>query len=127
MADGAPHRAVGAHIAVAAALGTISGAAVAAFVAWQAAELIGWNVAALFYVGSLWGKIGGLDAHDTKRVAVREDPSIPASELVMLSAAVACLGGVGMALIKAGQSAGGTKAFLIALAVASVVAAWSAV
>jgi uncharacterized membrane protein len=45
----------------------------------------------------------------------------------MITAALACLGGVGMALLEAGKSHGGGKALLIALAVASVIAAWGTV
>ena len=120
-------RTAGARIALCAALGTIAGTATAAFVAWQAAELIGWDVAAAFYVSSLWVTMRGLDADDTERIAIREDPSIPAAELVMLTAALACLGGVGVALIKAANVRGGAKASLIALGVVSVIAAWAAV
>lgn len=120
-------RTAGSRIAVGALLGTIAGAASAAGITWQAAELIGWDVAAAFYVISLWAAVGRLDADGTERVAVREDPSIRIAEIVMLCAALACLGGVGMALVKAGNSHGGAKAFLIVLGVSSVLAAWSTV
>jgi uncharacterized membrane protein len=120
-------RRAGVRLALGALLGTGAGAASAVVVTWQAAELIGWIVAAAFYVISLWAALGGLDADGTERVAVREDPSIRIAEVVMLTAALACLGGVGMALVKAGDSRGGEKAFLIAVGVLSVIAAWSLV
>jgi uncharacterized membrane protein len=120
-------RTAGARLGLGAVLGTIAGAASAVVVTWQAAELIGWVVAAAVYVISLWAAVGGLDAEGTEQVAVREDPSVRIAEVVMLSAALACLGGVGMALVKAGNSRGGAKAFLITLGVLSVIAAWSTV
>ena len=120
-------RTAGARLALGAVLGTIAGTASAVVVTWQAAELIGWSVAAAFYVISLWATVGGLDADDTERVAIREDPSIRTAEVVMLTAALACLGGVGMDFVKAGTLHGDAKASLIALGVVSVIAAWSTV
>lgn len=125
--DSPPRLTSGTRIALAATLGTISGGVSAAFVTWQVAELLGWNVAAVSYLAGLWILIGPLDADSTERIAVREDPSIPTAELVTLAAALACLGGVGMALVEAGNSHGGTKAYVIALAVASVIVAWGTV
>ena len=120
-------RTAGTRLALAAVLGTIAGATSVTVVTWQAAELIGWDIAAATYVTSLWVAVGRLDAGDTERIAVREDPSIRIAEVVMLSAALACLGGVGMVLVKAASSRGGVKAALIALGVLSVIAAWSTV
>jgi uncharacterized membrane protein len=108
-------------------IGLLAGAASARFLPWQAADLIGWDIATAAFLLAVWGTIAGLDAPTTERVAIREDPSIPLSELIVLSAAVACLGGVGMALVKAGQISGGLKAGLIVLGVASVLTAWGTV
>lgn len=59
---------------------------------WQAAELIGWVLAAVVYLASVRLTVGRLDAESTERAAAREDPSIRESVLVLLTAAVACLG-----------------------------------
>ncbi len=109
------------------ALGIAVGITAGFFATWQAAELIGWDTAAVVFLVGVWLSIARRDASDTERVALVEDPSVPASELAMISAAVACLGGVGMALTKAGQSSGDTKAVLIILGVFSVVSAWATV
>jgi uncharacterized membrane protein len=120
-------RHAGVRVAVAAVAGFGAGLIAAWLGPWQAAELIGWVLAAVLYLASVWLTVGRLDAEDTERVAAGEDPSIRASELVLLTAAVACLGGVGMALVKAGHVAGGTKAYLIGLGVLSVISAWATV
>jgi uncharacterized membrane protein len=115
------------RVAVAAVAGLGAGVIAALHGPWQAAELIGWVLAAVAYRASVWLTVERLDAENTERVAAREDPSIRASELVLLTAAVACLGGVGMALVKAGHVVGGTKAYLVGLGVLSVVSAWATV
>ena len=81
----------------------------------------------MFYLGTTWRTIGRLDGEGTERAAVRQDPSVGASEPVLIVAAIACLGGVGLALVRAGQLGGATKAYLIVLGVASVVASWATV
>ena len=120
-------RHAGVRVAVAAVAGLGTGLIAAWLGSWQAAELIGWVLAAAVYLASVWLSVGRLDAENTERVAAREDPSIRASELVLLVAAVACLGGVGIALVKAGHDAGGAKAYLIGLGVLSVISAWATV
>jgi uncharacterized membrane protein len=117
----------GARVALSLVVGAVASAVSARFLPWQAADLIGWDAATAVYLLSVWATIGPLDADDTERVAIREDPSIPLSELMVLSAAVACLGGVGMALVKAGQVSGGIKAGLIVIGVASILTAWGTV
>lgn len=73
-------------------LGLIAGAGTAWWLPWQAVDLIAWNVASSAFLLAVWGSIVGLDAAATNRWAIREDPSTAVSELIVLSAAVACLG-----------------------------------
>ena len=119
--------AAGIRVSISILLGCVAGLLSTHYLAWQISELIGWNAAASSYLVGVWRKILGRDAPTTQRVALREDPSVPASELILISASVACLGGVGMALLKAGQTSGGTKAALVALGVLSVLTAWATV
>ncbi len=56
-----------------------------------------------------------------------EDPSRRVAEGIVLFAGVALLAAVGLVLIKAGQSHGGTKAYLIAIGILSVVLSWATV
>jgi uncharacterized membrane protein len=115
------------RITISLGLGVLAGVVSATLLPWQAADLIGWSVASGSFLAGIWKSIGSLDAVATERVAIREDPSVPASELILMSAAVACLGGVGMALVKAGQIDGGMKAALIVIGVMSILTAWGTV
>jgi uncharacterized membrane protein len=104
------------------------GTAVAA-VAWQfttpaAAVLAGWDIAALIYLVLVWGAVYRMDAAATGRMAVREDPSTPVAEIVVVVASVAALVAVGFALVRAGQASGTWKAMLIGLGTVSVVVSW---
>lgn len=108
-------------------VGVVAGSVVALVAPWQAAILIGWDTAALTYLLWTWLTIVGLDAAGTARIAGREDPRASLSDLLIIVAGVACLGAVGLVLVKAASSAGGEKAALIAVGVASVAASWAAV
>ncbi len=115
------------RIAVSLGFGLVAGAVSARFLPWQAADLIGWIVASASYLVGVWATVGHLDAAGTEGAAIREDPSVPLSELLLISAAIACLGGVGMALVKAGQISGDMKAALIVIGVGSILTAWGTV
>ena len=89
--------------------------------------LIGWDVGSLFLVAWIWWAIGGLDAEECKTHAKREDPGAHLTELIVLSAGVALLAAVGEALIRAANSTGATKAYLITLGLLSVALSWGLV
>jgi uncharacterized membrane protein len=108
-------------------LGGAAGAAVAFELPWQATVLVGWSVACLFFLISTWLVVGPKSPSDTKAHAVSEDPSAPLADLVICTAAIACIGGAGFALSLASSSAGSTKAGLIALSVLGVLLSWAAV
>ena len=97
------------------------------FTFWQAATLIGWDVAALVLISWIWWAVGTLSSDETRIHARREDTSIHLTELIVLAAGVALLAAVGLALIRAGHATGGTKAYLIALGIVSVALSWSLV
>lgn len=118
---------VGARCSVAAVLGAISGFLGALALSWQAAILVGWDVAALCYLIWTWNTVGGLDSAGTKRHANVEDASRRVAEAIVLVAGVALLAAVGLVLVKAGQSQGGTKAYLITIGILSVVFSWTTV
>jgi uncharacterized membrane protein len=120
---GAP---AGRLVLIAAAIGCVFGPLMALVVTWQGAVLLGWDAAATFFVTSVWLKIGRLDAAATKTVAVREDPSVVLADLMIIGAGLACLGAVGLVLIKAANSHGELKALLISIGVLSVGLSWAA-
>ena len=117
----------GSRVAVAASLGIVAGGVASVFTFWQAATLIGWDVGALLLVAWIWWAVGRLNSEASKTHATREDTSIRLTELIVLAAGVALLAAVGLALIRAGNATGGTKAYLITLGVVSVALSWGVV
>lgn len=117
----------GVRVAVAASLGIVAGGVVSIFTFWQAATLIGWDVGALLLITWIWWAVGRLNPAESQNHARREDTSIRLTELIVLSAGVALLAAVGLALIRAGQATGGTKAYLITLGILSVALSWGLV
>jgi uncharacterized membrane protein len=124
---GGGHPPAGRRVALAVPIGMAIGALALFLVPWQAAVLIGWSAAALFYVVGVWVTVGSFDEATTKKHAVREDPSVATTDLLVVSAGVASLAAVGLVLVKAGSAHGGTKAYLIVIGVFSVAVAWAAV
>jgi uncharacterized membrane protein len=91
------------------------------------ASLAGWDAAAICFLAWTWKTVGGLDADETKHHAKVEDASRRTAEAIVLVAGVALLAAVGLVLIQAGQSHGGTKAYLITIGIVSVVLSWATV
>ncbi len=117
----------GVRVAVAASFGIVAGGVVSIFTFWQAATLVGWDVAALLLISWIWWAVGRLSPEESRTHATREDTSIRLTEVIVLAAGVALLAAVGLALIRAGSATGGTKAYLIALGVSSVALSWGLV
>jgi uncharacterized membrane protein len=125
LGDGLPP--AGRRVVLAVPIGVVVGGLALFIVPWQAAILIGWSAAALFYVAGVLVTVGSFDAATTRRHAVREDPSVATTDLLVVSAGVASLAAVGLVLVKAGSAHGGTKAYLMVVGVLSVALAWAAV
>ena len=117
----------GVRVAVAASVGIVAGGVATTFTFWQAATLIGWDVAALLLITWIWWAVGRLSPEGSRTHAKREDTSIRLTELVVLAAGVALLAAVGLALVRAGQATGDTKAYLISLGITSVALSWGLV
>ena len=118
---------VAARAAVAAAFGIIVGVISSLFVVWQAAILIGWDACAISILVWTWTIVWRLDAEGTETHANIEDPSRHGAEGAIVTAGVALLAAVGLLLVKAGQSHGGTKAYLITIGIVSVVCSWATI
>jgi uncharacterized membrane protein len=114
----------GRRVAAAASIGAVAGVIASFVTVWQAAILWGWDAAVVCLLSWIWLAVWQMSAAETKAHASREDPSIRMSELIVVSAGVALLAAVGLALLRAGSAMGGTKAYLIALGVLSVGLSW---
>jgi uncharacterized membrane protein len=112
---------------IGAVIGVVSGVTAGFFTIWEAAVLIGFDIAVAAVLSWVWLNLHALSPQETQRHALREDPSVRLSELLVLTAGVAVLVAVGLLLIRAAQASGGTKAYLISLGIVSVALAWSLV
>ena len=110
-----------------AAVGVAVGATASAWLAWQPAILLGWDAAGVTYLVWTWSAIWAMSGEETRRHSRSEDPSRRLAELIVLAAGVALLGAVGLVLVRAASSHGGSKALLISIGVASVLLSWFAV
>jgi uncharacterized membrane protein len=115
------------RVAVSLAAGLLSASVVAIVGPWWLIPLSGWDLAALIFVGWMWRSLWPLDAADTAKQARRENPHRVPADALLLSASVASLIAVGLALVRAGHSNGLDRALLVGLSVASIVLAWSVV
>jgi uncharacterized membrane protein len=94
--------------------------------AWDVAPLAGWDIAAAVLIVWTWVTVAGRDAHQTATHALRDDPSVGWTDVLVLSACVASLAGVVLVFLHVG----GQGAALIGrtgLAVGSVVVSWALV
>jgi uncharacterized membrane protein len=105
--------------------GAVIGAIASLFTVPSASILLGWDVAVAIYLAWTWSAVRRLDPGTTARLAKREDPSVAVAEFLVIGAGTAALGAVAFALVKAGQAAGGMKAYLIAVGLLSVVLSWT--
>jgi uncharacterized membrane protein len=108
-------------------LGIVAGGAIAPFAPWQCTVLGAWIVGGGALVAMVWVAVHGFDGDETRSHATREDSARATSGLVLVSAAVASLVGVGLDLVKANQAQGAGKATLTVVAVATVAVSWAVV
>ena len=95
---------VAVRISVTVALGVAVAVVVGNTVGWRFA-LVGWIAAAGVYVAWTRFILRGMDAEQTRKWATREDPTRWVADVVVLSASVASLGGVGY-VVAAGSHSG---------------------
>ena len=114
----------GLKVTVATLCGLLTLPIVGSMMSLSLAPLIAFDVAALIFVVWTWNTIWQLGSTLTAQHAVREDPSRYASDFLVLLASVASLIAVGLVLIKAGNSVGGTRIALVALGIVSVILSW---
>lgn len=116
-----------ARVLVAFAVAVVVGVALSLLSPWQVAVLAGWSAGAATFVGTVMKRVWSMSGDDTAAHATVEDESRALADSVILSAAVASLGAIGLALVKASKAEGLGKAAIIGVALLSVVAAWLAV
>jgi uncharacterized membrane protein len=92
---------------------------------WRFA-LVGWVVTAGLYVASTRLILGGMDAERTCRYVTREDPTRWVADVVIVTASIASLGGVGY-VVAAGSNTGAGALEAAIVGLLAVAASWFAV
>jgi uncharacterized membrane protein len=111
-----------------ASAGGVAGFVTAWIAPWQLSTLAGWDVAAATYVVWVWWVAGRHSPEETRTLAVREDNSRRVAQLLVVTACVVSLVGVGFDLLKASEETdAGTDVVLIGTAVLTVVLSWAVV
>jgi uncharacterized membrane protein len=114
------------RLLVAALVGAVAAVGVATIGPWDIAALVGWSAASSVLLAWIWIEIHGFDAEQTAQRALREDPSVGWTDVLLLSASVASLAGVGLVFSHAG-GAGLDLVGPVALGMGSVVLSWALV
>jgi uncharacterized membrane protein len=108
---------------IALAVGVAVTAGVVATLGWQYGPAVGWIAAATVYLVWTWLAVGRLDPQATASHATREDPTRSTTEVLVISASVASLAGVGYLLVSA-SAKGGQADIAAAVGIGIVVTAW---
>ncbi len=116
---------VAVRILIAAVLGVGVAVAVGNTLGWRFA-LAGWVVTAGVYVAWTRLLLGRMDAEQTCRYVTREDPTRLVADVVIVTASVASLGGVGY-VVAAGSHTGARAIEAAILGILIVAASWFAV
>jgi len=91
---------------------------------WEVAMLSGWNAAALTLIVWTLLVVWWKDGEATARIATREDDSRATADLLLVSASIASLAGIGFGLVRASREGGAVQGTLTGFAVLSVVLSW---
>jgi len=121
------HGAAGRRVLVSFAAGLAAFALAWLATPWQAAALIGWNVAATVFILWIWLIVRGMDGEATAKHAVIEDLSRRTADLVLIFASVISLIGVGLSLLQASDIGGLAKALTVGVASVTVILSWATV
>jgi uncharacterized membrane protein len=114
----------GVRVAVAAAVGVLTGVSLAVAGAGRYAPAIAWDVAAAVLLAWVWFTIWPMGADDTAAHATREDPTRPVTDVVLLAAAVVSLAAVGFLLLQASSAKGSAQDLLAGVGVGTVALSW---
>jgi len=121
------HGAAGRRVLVSFAAGIAAFAIAWLATPWQAAALVGWNVAATAFIAWIWLTVAGMDAPATAKHAAIEDLSRSTADLILILASVVSLIGVGLSLLEASDTEGLEKAMIVGVASVSVILSWATV
>ncbi|PWR13031.1 DUF1345 domain-containing protein [Micromonospora acroterricola] len=113
------------QLVLVAVVGVVAGGAAALMLPPPIAPLVGWDAAALSWLGLVWRRLWPLDATHTSRVASYEDANRATRDVVLLIACLASLLAVGLVLASAQAAPPGLARELYGgMGVLSVLLSW---
>ncbi len=117
----------GRRLVIVAVIGLLAGAVAATIAPWQLAVLVGWIVSGVTLMLWVWVSVAHCNAEQTRQLAMREDDSRVAADLLLVGASVASLIGTALDLVKTSEANGAGKAMLAAGGVLTVAVSWGVV
>jgi uncharacterized membrane protein len=114
------------RLVVAAAVGIVVGLVASLPYTWRIGLLLGWDSSALVLLLWLWPTLWPMDGDQTAAHAVREDPSKPVADVLIVGASLASLAGVAL-VIEGGKLKGANEALSVTVALLSVLLSWTMV
>jgi len=115
------------RVNVCALIGLAAGLIAAPFAPWQMSLLLGWIGLTGSLLAWIWWEISGCDAATTRARSTAEDDSRIGAVMVMVTASVVSLVGVGFGLAKARHVGFPMEVALTVVAVLAVVLSWGVV
>src|SRR4051812_26311867 len=109
------------RVIVSASFGAISTVATGALGEWVYAPSVGWDVAAVVFLGWTWLALAGMDSATTEVHATLEDPTKHARHAIVLGASLGSLVGVALLLF---ETTGADEVLAAALGVGSIALSW---
>ncbi|MFC0006658.1 DUF1345 domain-containing protein [Micromonospora siamensis] len=101
LADYDGHTPAAVQLAVMGLVGALCAVAFAVLVSVPLSPLVGWDAAALTWLGLAWRRLWPLDAAGTEQLAMREDPNRATRDALLLAACLASLVAVAVVLTAA--------------------------
>src|SRR4051794_18788523 len=86
--------------------------------------LVGWDLGTLVYLLWVWHLGRRLDSEGTAEAAVREDPTRPVRDVILLVASIASLAAVIYTIADAAHSSGIGRVLRVALGITSIAGSW---
>ncbi|SCG48711.1 Uncharacterized membrane protein [Micromonospora echinaurantiaca] len=113
------------QLAVMGVVGLVVGGLTAALAPLKVAALVGWDAAALSWLVLVWHKVWLLDAEETARLALREDPNRAVRDALLIVACIISLFAIGFVVTTAhGAPTRAARNVYSALGVLSVLLSW---
>jgi uncharacterized membrane protein len=115
------------RVAISAGVGVLTAVGTGVFAPIWVVPLASWGLAALIFVVWMWRSLWPLSPELTARRSRSENPGRATTDLILNGASIVSLLAVGLVLVKANQSTGLERGFLVALSAASIVLSWAVV